>query len=120
MQDKSETATERNVARLGEEAFESAVEMQMNMVEAASRFAVEISTFASRRAGTNATDLARLASAKSPQDLVEIQVERMRRMYRDYSEETDRLFSLTQDVVKESSAAIQATAPQLEDLREAG
>lgn len=112
-------AAERNLMLFNEEAFDSALELQMSFFETASRFAQEFSDFATRRAEANAKDLSKLASAKSPPELLQMQLDHMKAVFEDYSNETGRLLSLTDDVVKESRAAVRSSFLESEDLKKA-
>ena len=69
-----DAATERNVMLLGEETFDSAMELQMSFFEAASRFAQEFSNFAARRTGANVEDFSKLAGARTPPEVLQLQL----------------------------------------------
>ena len=111
---------ERNLVLFNEEAFDSALELQMSFFETASRFAQEFSDFAARRAEANVEDFTKFAHAKSPPELLQMQLDHMRTMFEDYSKEASRLLSLTDEVVKESGEAVRSSYLDKEELKQAG
>ena len=106
---KSATAAEANVLQVNQEAFETVLELQMSFLETASRFAQEFTAFAAHRAEANAEDFARLPDVKSPPELLQLQFEHMRTMFEDYMRETNKLMTMTGDLVKEGGEAVRSS-----------
>ena len=106
---KSATAAEANVLQVNQEAFETVLELQMSFLETASRFAQEFTAFAAHRAEANAEDFARLTDVKSPPELLQLQFEHMRTMFEDYMRETNKLMTMTGDLVKEGGEAVRSS-----------
>jgi uncharacterized protein with PIN domain len=115
----AEKAT-NNLMLFNEEAVESAIEMQMSFLETATRFAKEFSAFAAHRAEANAGDFAKFAEAKSPPDLLRMQLEHMRAMFEDYTMEANRLIGLASETFSEGSEAVRSTFLTKEELKKAG
>ncbi len=102
-----------------QEAFETGLEMQMSFLETATRFAKEVSDFASQRAEANVADFSRFAEAKSPSDLMRLHFEHMRAMVEDYTAEANRLVGLAGETLGESSEAVRSTFLSKEELKKA-
>jgi len=115
----AEKATD-NMMTFNQEAFETALEMQMSFLETATRFAKEFTDFAAHRAEVNVSDFARFAEAKSPPELLQMQLEHMRAMFEDYSSEANRLLSITGQTIGEGSEAVRSTFLTKEELKTAG
>lgn len=123
MTTKKTTAADRtadNLVTFNQEAFESAIGIQMNVLDTATRFAREFTSFAVHRAEANTEDFAKFAGARSPSELLRLQQEHMRTMFEDYSTEANRLIDLANDTVKEGSAAVRATCFGKDELEKAG
>jgi hypothetical protein len=105
------TRSERNILQLNHEAFEATVEMQIAMMEAASQWTRELTSFASRRAEATARDVARLTAATTPREVVNAQLDRMRGIVTDYSRETGRLLDLAGHAAREGGEGIRSAIP---------
>ncbi len=114
----AEKAT-NNLMMFNQEALETAIEMQMGFLETAARFAREFTDFAVRRAEANTGDLAKFAGAKSPPELLQMQLEHMRAMFEDYTKEANRLLGLAGETIGESSEAVRSTFLSKEELKKA-
>ncbi|MCT8972037.1 phasin family protein [Microbaculum marinisediminis] len=115
----AEKAT-NNLMMFNQEAFETAIEMQMGFLETATRFAKEFTDFAVRRAEANSEDLAKFAGAKSPPELLQMQLEHMRAMFEDYTTEANRIIGLAGETIGEGSEAVRSSFLSKEELKKAG
>jgi CRP-like cAMP-binding protein len=105
---RQKTHADESLLRLNQEAFEAGAEMQMAMLEASSRWATEITTFMARRAQATARDVARLATATTPREVVGAQLDRMNTMARDYAQETGRLLDIANQSTHEGAAGVRS------------
>ena len=120
MRKKAAEKATNNLMLFNEEAFETAIELQMSFLETATRFAKEFTDFAAHRAEANAEDLARFAGAKSPPDLLRMQLEHMRSMFEDYTKEANRMIGLAGETFSDSREAVRSTFLSKEELKKAG
>jgi hypothetical protein len=104
----SGSAAEKNMLRFDQEAFDAAVELQMSFLETATRFARECAEFTAHRVESNAEDFTRFVGAKSPSELMQMQLDHMRAMFEDYSAEAGRLIALSEGAVKEGGEAVRS------------
>jgi|GEM_PF-2121534 len=116
---KTSEKTANTFAVFNQEAFESALELQMSVMETASRFTQEFSEFAMHRVQANIGDIATFSSAKSPAELLQMQLDHMRKMFEDYTREANRLIGLAGETIGESSQAVRSTFLSDEELKKA-
>ncbi len=93
---------------INQNAFEAGLEMQMVLFETANRFAQECAAFAARRAQASVGDAAAFASVTSPDELVDVQRSRLKRMMDDYATETGRFVRLTEQAMKDGAEAVRS------------
>lgn len=101
-----ERDVERDLVDLNREVFETGLEMNMVMLETASRLAEEYTAFLARRAQSNAVEAADFANAASPRDVWNWQQRRMRRLLDDYTSETSRLVEIGDRALREGTEAV--------------
>lgn len=97
-----------SLLRLNQEAFEVGTEMQMAVLEASARWSTEFTSFVAKRAHATARDMARLAAATTPREVVRAQLDRMNGMVRDYAQETGRLIEIARDATHEGAEGVRA------------
>ena len=105
---KPKSHADESLLRLNQEAFEVGAEMQMAMLEASSRWATEITAFMARRAQATARDVARMATATTPREVVGAQFDRVNTMVRDYTDETGRLLEIASQSAHEGAAGVRS------------
>ena len=105
---RQKTHADESLLRLNQEAFEVGAEMQMAMLEASSRWAMELTSFMARRTQATARDVARMATATTPREVVGVQFDRMNAMVRDYTQETGRLLEIASHSAHEGAAGVRS------------
>lgn len=105
--DESKTSEDR-LMRLNQEAFEVGAEIQMAAMEASTRWAAEIASFMARRAQATARDVARMATATTPRELVNAQIDRVNGMVEDYTHEAGRLMEIASQTAHEGGEGVRS------------
>ncbi|MEO1199585.1 MAG: phasin family protein [Pseudomonadota bacterium] len=93
------------------EALDVAIEFQMSLMSTASEFAQEAAEFATRQGQTMAMGWQRAATAKTPAEAMEIQMDTLKALIEAYTAESAKVISLADRAAHETGEAMRSAFP---------